>query len=467
MKKKSINRITMYNILSTILLQGIAFFTSPVFSRLLGKTNYGIVSIYNTWVLVISVSFGLQTHSTIAVAKNEFPEWEQKAYQSSILSLSLSSYLIFSVIMMIVIFPLSNVINISKFIYCIMLLHGIGQFCVTFINIKFTYEFDAGKNFILSLITSLCSIGLSMFLIFVLPKEVNHFGRILGNACTYILLSIIIIIFIFSSGRTGYKKKYWTFCIPLCIPIVFHNLSGLILNQSDRVMLQVSTSYATVGIYSLAYSFGSILSTIWNALNNSWVPFYYDFTRNGQNESIRKHAINYTELYTILSIGFILLTPEVYRIFAAEEYWEGTRLISLFSIGFYMIFLYSFAVNYEFFNKKTKVIAIGTSITALINIILNLIMIEKYGMKGAAISTAVSYSIQYLFHIIFAKRIEKTSKVAYQFSMRMFIPYVAIFLCTAFICYHIDNSYALIRWGTALTLGVIELIRVKKRKAIF
>ena len=173
MKKKSMNRITMYNILSTILLQGIAFFTSPVFSRLMGKTNYGIVSIYNTWVSVISTSFGLQTHSTIAVARNEFPEWEQKAYQSSILSLSLSSYLIFAVIMMMAISPLSNAMNMAKDIYCIMLLHGLGQFCVTFINMKFTYEFDAEKNFVLSMVTSLCSVGFSMFLIYLLPKKVN------------------------------------------------------------------------------------------------------------------------------------------------------------------------------------------------------------------------------------------------------------------------------------------------------
>ena len=35
MNKTSINKITMYNILSTILLQGVALFTSPIFSRML------------------------------------------------------------------------------------------------------------------------------------------------------------------------------------------------------------------------------------------------------------------------------------------------------------------------------------------------------------------------------------------------------------------------------------------------
>ena len=84
MNKTSINKITMYNILSTILLQGVALFTSPIFSRMLGTTNYGIVAIYNTWISVISIVFGLQTQSTIAVARNEYGEDEQEKYQSSI-----------------------------------------------------------------------------------------------------------------------------------------------------------------------------------------------------------------------------------------------------------------------------------------------------------------------------------------------------------------------------------------------
>lgn len=358
MNKTSINKITMYNILSTILLQGVALFTSPIFSRMLGTTNYGIVAIYNTWISVISIVFGLQTQSTIAVARNEYGEDEQEKYQSSILSLSFVVYILFSIVMLILIEPMSKLMQMQKLMFILMLMHGFGQFSVTFINIKFTYEFKADKNFILSCATTFISVILSLVLIFILPSSKNYWGRIIGISFTYIIIGTISAIFIFIKGKVFFNKEYWRFCIPLALPIVFHNLSGLILSQSDRVMLQYSSSFSYVGIYSLAYSFGSIISTIWNALNNSWVPFYYEFTNYNKNAELKEHTKNYTELFTVLSIGFILLSPEVYHVFAGKEYWGGTELITIFAMGFYMIFLYSFHVNYEFYNRKTVTIAI-------------------------------------------------------------------------------------------------------------
>ena len=225
MNKTSINKITMYNILSTILLQGVALFTSPIFSRMLGTTNYGIVAIYNTWISVISIVFGLQTQSTIAVARNEYGEDEQEKYQSSILSLSFVVYILFSIVMLILIEPMSKLMQMQKLMFILMLMHGFGQFSVTFINIKFTYEFKADKNFILSCATTFISVILSLVLIFILPSSKNYWGRIIGISFTYIIIGTISAIFIFIKGKVFFNKEYWRFCIPLALPIVFHNLS--------------------------------------------------------------------------------------------------------------------------------------------------------------------------------------------------------------------------------------------------
>lgn len=467
MNKKSINKITLYNILSTIILQGVALFTSPVFSRMLGTKNYGIVAIYNTWVSVISIVFGLQTQSTIAIARNEYSVEEQEKYQSSILALSIISYMLISCVLFIFINPLSNLIQMQKIMIIIMLMHGLGQFTVTFINIKFTYEFKAEKNFILSLTITFVSVILSLILIWKLPHSVNYWGRIIGISFTYTIVGIICTISVFARGRVAFNKKYWTFCIPLALPIIFHNLSGLILSQSDRVMLQYSSTFSFVGIYSLAYSFGSIISTIWNAMNNSWVPFYYELTNRNEIQKMRIYAKNYTELFTVLCMGFILLTPEVYHLFAGREYWDGTSLITIFAMGFYMIFLYSFHVNYEFYNKKTVIIAIGTMGAAIINIFLNYILIRKYSILGAAIATFISYFIQYVFHIICTKVIESKVNNKYEISTKTLLPYVVCFYVCSIGCFICQDKFVILRWLIAIILGVYEFIRIIKRKSIF
>ena len=62
---KNKNKIIFFNLLSTIVLQGLTFFAAPIFSSVLGTANYGIVSVYNTWVSIFSTVCSLQAASTI------------------------------------------------------------------------------------------------------------------------------------------------------------------------------------------------------------------------------------------------------------------------------------------------------------------------------------------------------------------------------------------------------------------
>ena len=49
------NRSAFYNILGPVILNGINFFTIPIFTRLLGPEQYGVVSVYTTWVGIFSI----------------------------------------------------------------------------------------------------------------------------------------------------------------------------------------------------------------------------------------------------------------------------------------------------------------------------------------------------------------------------------------------------------------------------
>ena len=204
------------------------------------------------------------------------------------------------------------------------------------------------------------------------------------------------------------------------------------------------------------------MNTVWNALNNSWVPFYYEDTRLGQIDKMKKHARNYTELFTVISIGFILLAREVFHIYAKQSFWEGTDLIPLFSIGYYFIFLYSFPVNYEFYNKKTRTIAIGTTFAAVCNITLNYFLIGLWGIQGAVIATAVAHGLQFGFHWILAQRINPGE---YPFKISQFVPgFLAV--CATCVVYWFTRELWYIRWVLAAMLGSYILIKIIRRKEI-
>lgn len=462
-KTPSPSRITIINIISSIIIQGLAFISGPIFSALLGPNNYGIATVYLTWVTLASTIFTLQAGGTIALARVNFPIEDQNQYQSSVLSLSTFSYICFSALTIIVVLPLSNWWNIDLRMVVIGLAHGWGLYCVRFLNSKFTYEFKADRNLILSITTSLLIIGASVLFIFLLPDDYNYWGRILGQASVYFLLGSGIFVYILKNGGILYNKDYWKFTLPIAVPTIFHLLANTVLNQSDRVMLQAMVDNSATGIYALACTFGSVLGTIWGAFNSSWVPFYYEYTRNGEIAEMRRHATNYMELFTIISMGFVLLAREVFHVYAAKSFWPGTDLIPVFALGHYCIFMYSFPVNYEFYNKKTKMIASGTTFAAVFNIILNYVLIRLLGILGAVLATAISCGLQFVFHYICAKNINPGE---FPFKLIDFLPgFLAVALTCVF--YYCTRNFWYLRWPVGAILGIYLMIKIIKRKEIF
>ena len=83
----------------------------------------------------------------------------------------------------------------------------------------------------------------------------------------------------------------------------------------DRVMLQNMMNDSIVGIYSFTYTFANILNIIYNAFNNTWVPFYYDDVHAGNIDQIHKRSRNYIFVFTAVSMGFMLLAPDVIKLF--------------------------------------------------------------------------------------------------------------------------------------------------------
>ena len=92
--KKDINRITFFNFLSILLLQGIAMISAPLFSRLLGTSGYGSLASFTAWSNMACIILSLQSNETIVNARQEYDEQAQPGYQSSIMALSILGFLV-------------------------------------------------------------------------------------------------------------------------------------------------------------------------------------------------------------------------------------------------------------------------------------------------------------------------------------------------------------------------------------
>ncbi|MBP3684222.1 MAG: polysaccharide biosynthesis protein [Oscillospiraceae bacterium] len=457
------NRVAFFNILSVVLLNGISLITAPLFSRILGDSGFGILKSYNIWVSVAAILFTLQTEGTLVNARVEYPEDAQRQYQSATMGLSMVVFLVCSTVVLLFIGPLSDLLLLEPVLILLLLLQAFGTYCVNFLSTKYTYEFKAGRNMVISLVVTIVTLVLSLLLILPLPYESRYFGRILAISATYGAVGIPACFLILRQGKKLYHKAYWKFCIALAIPAVFHNLSDLLLSQSDLMMLRYMLGDGEAGRYGLAWQFGNFLFIIFGALNRTWCPFFFDEMKQGKREAMMDKTRNFLELFTVLACGFILLAPEVYHIYGPKEYWDSTMLIPLFVCSYYLNFLCTFPVNYEYYHKKTKVVAAVTISCSLVNVVLNYVLINAIGMAGAALATMLSHGLQLMLHHVYTRFI--LGKGDYPFPMGLWAKYGLAFLAVMAVVY-LNEDRGLLRWAMGACIGIVELREIKKRKVL-
>ena len=461
------NKQTIFNILSQFTLNGTNFLLILLFARYLSTESYGVVSIYQAYVQFFAVIIGLNTQGSIGTAFVRIDEIENKfRYLRNIFFFSVISFIAVSVIIIIANKPFSMFSQLSLGLIILMLFHSFGMFSFNFISTKYVYLRQAEWNFILSISLSIIMLVLAVVCIKLAASfSKPYYSRILGLAITYILCSILVTIsLVHRKGDFQYIKDDLDFCIPICLPLVIHGLAQVVLSQTDKVMMQkMLNDYSSVGIYSFIVTFSHVIGTVYSALNNTWIPIYYDCLKRNDDVVLINRARKYIRFYTNVMCVFLLATPEVVQVIARDEYWIGIKIIPIVCLYIYMIFLYSFSVNFELYAKNSKYIALGTFFAAVANIVLNYFLIPHWGMYGAAIATFVSYFLMFLFHYISANYF---IKINFPITIRFYIVDF-LYFCAIIILFYIAVDFWIIRMIALFVISVYSLLLLKKNKSLF
>ena len=462
---KSVNSQTAFNFISTVVRTGIAIFTLPLFANLLGNSQYGKYNVYLSWFNVLTCVIALGCGQGLQTGMYAFKENYNK-FRSSILLGGTCMCFLSTVLGLVSYCFIASFFSLPFWVYILLFVESTASFVVGFSNLAWTYEKKANLNMIVSLTLVLSTTLLSLLLIFKWPGDAEdlYLGRVLGIALPNIVIAIVVWFGLFFQQPTGFVKRYWAYSFAFGIPTMFHLLSHQVLTSSDRIMMErFSIPDSEIGVYSFFYTFVSILTAILSALNNSWVPFLYEDLNKKDYHKLNKRIGNYVQVFVILSCGFILLSREVVLLVADEEYWPGTPLLPFLVLVVYCTFAYQFPVNYEFFKEKPRIIALGTVTAAIENIILNSVLIPRYGMYGATIATLISYTTLAFVHFVIVKK-WKEEKYPLTFKP-VLIGLLAVLVSS--IIYYVLKDYWLLRWLIGAALGVYLIMSIRKRKSIF
>lgn len=421
-----------YYTIGVVLAQGTAFITLTILSHMMPPEQYAYVSIYSVWTSIFGAIAGIQAYGSLNNAKLDFGADKLNSFTSATFGLGTLSLGLLFVVVLLVQGVISSITGFSTEVILLAVVQGFFSFSFTHLAHKYRvlnqpkpFVFWTALVFILRLVVSIS-------LVFFISGN-KYMGDIYGSSIAYAAVGIPAIIVILSRGKTFYHAKWWKYCFLISMPWVFHSLANLVLGQFDQLMLISMSTELETGIYGYVYIIGMASIAVWTAFNNAWSVWYFDKTHAGKKKQIVTLFKKYGLFVTFLSVGFILVSPDLVRILADPEYYNGIYMIPLIAAGCFFQFLYTFPVAYESYKQKTIYIAIGTIAAAALNIGLNLYMIPHYGGMGAAAATLISYLMLFLFHYIIAKYIIKGFELNF---IHLLIPalYVSASLALVYLC---------------------------------
>lgn len=401
-------------VISNILTKGVAILSTPIITRLLSPGEFGISQTYISLYTVLTIISTLDIYSSVQIARYDFDDKEMDGFLSSILSVSSLSVAVIYLLVKISGDYAVDLMGIPAYLIDFMFLNILLANAFTILQTNHRAYMRYKEFVVLSITVAITSPLLSILLIYLQESD-RYVGRIIGNALPKMIISLFIFIYIIKKGKTFYNKDYWKYALVISIPLIPHHLSTNLLSQFDRVMINKYSGATQVGLYSLAYSYSSILSVIWTSFNQAWTPWFYGRMKESDHETVLNAVKPYTIAFSFMFFSMLVVGPEAIRIFGPEEYWDGVWVIPPVLLGLFFQFIYSLYVNIEFYLKKTQYIAIGSIIAASLNVGLNLIAIPRFGYISAAYTTLIGYVFLFITHYFISNNWMKKDVIGRRF----------------------------------------------------
>jgi len=385
-----------------------AFFLLPIFTRVFTPSDYGILDTIATFISVLNLFLLMGLNS--AMQRYYFDAKREGSDGSKVISTTIIVLSFFSIIISLLIFPFTDQIS-NLFFNSIKYTHLIRiailsiplSLLVKVLKDIFRLKFKPLRFSIVTIIHFLLRISIILILILIYNKG------LLGNFYG-ILFSVFIVTFI----TFLMVKKYFKFSFSLNlaknllkfgIPLAFAGFSYWILSLSDRFFILKFSTLGQFGLYSIGNKIGSVLVLVITAIHLAWFPLIFEKYKEKSSKDFIIKTFTYTSIiFIFIAIFLTSFSREALIILASESYVNAYYIVWLLTLGSVFLGISGIISTGLTIAKKTKYITISSFIAAILNIILNILLIPKFGIIGASIATSLSYLSLFFTYYYFAKK---------------------------------------------------------------
>ena len=416
---------TSYAICS-ILQRCLSFITLPLFTRILTEEQYGQYAVYSSWSGILSIFLTLNlAYGSFSTAMVKY-ENERDAYIASVEGICL----LLSGVFLMIYLPFRKywnlIFELPSYLVVLMVFEILCNSAILFWSGKKQFEFKYKSVITLTLSLSVFSPVAAFFL--VSCSEEKGYARIIGYAIVTIVIGSCVYIFNLIKGKKLYQREFWKYALQFNVPLLAYYLSQVVFNQSDRIMISHISGKDKAAFYDVAYNLAMVLTFVLNAINNAYIPWFYERLKKGEQSENKRVSCGIALLMAILLLAVIWFAPEIILIMAGEKYHKAIWVVAPVAMSLLLLFYAQLFINVEFFYEEKKLLVWASFGAALTNIVMNALLIPVWGFVAAGYTTLASYIIFVVSNYFAMKKVlDKRGMKGDAYNMQGLIGIFAVF----------------------------------------
>jgi O-antigen/teichoic acid export membrane protein len=383
----------------------LGFISFPLFTRMFSIADYGMIDFSQKILLLFTAASkagmqnsALRFYDGQAFSKN--PQSARSYYSTMFLGVAMTAAAVTVLVAVSAgLFPQtlieSPLASILSFTSALIFLRALQSILWSFMRIE-----ERTKAY------SMVSIGMKVATIaaicFLLPRigpsVHTYFSATMG---VELLAVVALSIPLFSKGllsARSFDPTLFRTGIAFGLPLVVQEVAGIILDSGDRALVQHYMGADALGFYSVAYGLSAYVNSLLMApLGLAILPIYMRlWTSEGREKTIEFLSLSLDIFLMTAGAAFVVVavsSQDAVILLASAKYRGADRLIPTLVAGLLIYTTQVFLNAGLVIHKKTRAMAIALAYSALLNIVLNCLMLPWMGLQAAAVATLVSYAV--------------------------------------------------------------------------
>ena len=381
----------------SLALRVVGFLMIPVYTRFLTTADYGVIELIDLVVTVAAISFGLSAMGAALIRiyhDRKDPEWQNSVISSGILGMSAVALAICGIGIAAAPWLSEWALGSREYAtllqatFAALVSSNLVEICLTYLRIK-----DRPLHFVLFSIAHLV-LTASLNIYFIVYLDYGVWGFVFSKLISSWLGALYLLTTILRETGVKWNGEAVRRMARFGSPIVFASLASFGIHFLDRFVLRHYASLGTVGIYSLAYKFGFMITyLVGGPFHRAWNARLYSHTdEEGWKQKFADVLRVFAFFLLFAWVGMSTLIDEALVVMAAPAYHPAIVFVPWIALAYASRAIGDFFRTILYINKRSGLAAKIAVSCAILNTGLNFALIPSWGAWGATWATLATWA---------------------------------------------------------------------------